>query len=371
MEIADTPLRRLEEEHGAVFGEVAGRSVPRHFGDTLAEYRAVREGAGVADRSDRALVRLWGKDPVRMVQGLVSNDLAGAPPGRGVYAVMLTPKGRTIAELRAFRRERPEGTEVLLDLPREALEGTREHLKKFVPPMFARWEVAEGMGALGVYGPRAREVLAGVVGELPPPEEDAFTEAEREGAPVLVAATRAVGGEEGYELFAPAEALPGLWSALVEAGAVPVGRGALEVLRVEAGRPRYGAELSEEVIPTEAFESTGLLSRAISFTKGCYTGQEVIVRIAHRGHVNRHLRGLLLGDAPAPAPGAPLFHPETGKEVGRVTSVASSPRMGETVALGFVRRELEPGDEVRVGAPDGTRARVARLPFGEEAGGGA
>ncbi|HEX7241219.1 MAG TPA: hypothetical protein VF263_13175, partial [Longimicrobiaceae bacterium] len=112
-------------ERGAAFTEVAGRRVPAHFGDAAAEYRAVREGAGVADRADRALVRLWGKDPVRMVQGLISNDLAKAPPGRGVYAAMLTPKGRMIAELRAFRRELPEGTEVLLDLPREALEGTR------------------------------------------------------------------------------------------------------------------------------------------------------------------------------------------------------------------------------------------------------
>jgi len=331
------------------------------------EYRALREGAAVAERADRAQFRLHGRDPVRMVQGLITNDLAGAPAGRAVYAALLTPKGKMVAELRAFRLERPGGTEVLLDLPREALEGTREHLRKFVPPLFARWaEVSEDYRVLGVYGPRARAVLARVVGEVPPLEEDARVEVEGESGPLLVVGTRDF-GEEGYDLFTPAGEAAALREALLESGAVPVGRETLETLRVEAGRPRYGAELSEEVIPQEAFEAIGLVPRAISFTKGCYTGQEVIVRLAHRGHVNRHLRGLLLGDAPAPAPGAPLFHPETGRPAGRVTSVAFSPRMGQTVALAYVRREVAPGGAVRVGAADGPEAGVAALPFGEAA----
>jgi folate-binding protein YgfZ len=369
---ADSPLRAEEEALGAAFAEVAGRRVPLHYGDAAAEYRAVREAAGVADRADRAQIRLWGRDPVKMVQGLLTNDLAGAPPGRGVYAAMLTPKGRTLAELRAFRLARPGGTEVLLDLPREALAGTREHLKKFVPPMFARWaDASEELGALGVYGPRAREMVArALAAEVPPLDEDAFVEAPFEEAPVGVVGTRAAGGEVGFDLVAPAAALPGLWRALLAAGegvgARLVGREALETLRVEAGVPRYGADLSEEVIPTEAFEAIGMVPRAISFTKGCYTGQEVIVRIAHRGHVNRHLRGLRLGALAAPAPGTPLFHPETGREVGRITSTAVSPLLGETVALGYVRRELGPGGAVRVGSAEGPRAAVVELPFRRE-----
>ncbi|MDP9348761.1 MAG: hypothetical protein M3P24_06425, partial [Gemmatimonadota bacterium] len=320
--------------------------------DTLAGYRAVREGAGLAHRTDRARIRLWGRDPVKMVQGLITNDLLSAPPGRAVYAGMLTPKGRMIAELRAFRRTGPQGLEVLLELPREALEGTREHLKKFVPPLFARWaDVSEQVGELGVYGPYAREVLSRVLGEVPALEEDAWVETAREGEAVLVVGTRDF-GVEGFDLLAPARTVAELSAALREAGAHPAGREALETLRVEAGRPRYGAELSEEVIPTEAYEAIGMLPRAVSFSKGCYTGQEVIVRIAHRGHVNRHLRGLRLGAAPAPVPGTPLFHPETAKEVGRITSVAASPLLGETVGLGFVRRELAPGSTVRVGGPD-------------------
>ncbi|HYJ80890.1 MAG TPA: glycine cleavage T C-terminal barrel domain-containing protein [Longimicrobiaceae bacterium] len=358
-------LEPLHDAAGAVWAEVGGRRVVRHYGDSLAEYRAVRESAGVAERCDRARIRLWGKDPVRMVQGLITNDLAGAPAGQGVYAALLTPKGRTIADLRAFRRDLPTGVEVLLDLSRDALEGTREHLKKFVPPMFARWaDASDELAALGVYGPRAAELVGQVLGaDVGGMAEDANREALFDEVPVLVAATRYVGLEEGFDLFVPADAASALWKALVDAGARPVGQGALETLRIEAGRPRYGAELTEEVIPTEAFEETGLLGRAISFTKGCYTGQEVIIRIAHRGHVNRHLRGLLLGDAPAAAPGTPLFNPASGRESGRLTSVAWSPRLAQTVALGYVRREVEPGGTVRLGSAEGTEARVVRLPF--------
>src|SRR5688500_17459906 len=130
---ADSPLSALQDAAGAGWTEVAGRLVARHYGDPEAEYRAVRESAGLAERGDRARIRLWGKDPVKMIQGLITNDLLKSPAGQGVYAAMLTPKGRTLADLRVFRRELPEGVEVLLELPREALAGTREHLKRMVP----------------------------------------------------------------------------------------------------------------------------------------------------------------------------------------------------------------------------------------------
>ncbi|HYR10389.1 MAG TPA: aminomethyltransferase family protein [Longimicrobium sp.] len=355
-------LRPLLEQAGAAFGQVAGRQVARHFGDGAAEYGAVRDSAGMAERGDRARFRLWGKDPARMIHGLITNDLLKAQPGQGVYAAMLTAKGRMIADVRVFRRG--DG-EVLVEVAREALEGTREHLKKMVPPLFARWaDATDDVAQIGVYGPRSRELLSGVLGtEVPALEEDGFVEPDFGGARVLVAATREAGGEEGFDVFLPAERAAELWTALRGAGARPVGFGVLETLRIEAGRPRYGMELTEETIPTEAYESSGLMQRAISFHKGCYTGQEVIVRIAHRGHVNRHLRGLLLGDAPAPAARAPLVNAETGKEVGWTASAAFSPLLGQTVAMGYVRREIGPGGEVRVGAADGPVARVVDLPF--------
>lgn len=359
---AHSALRPLLDEAGAAWGEVAGREVARHFGDGAAEYRAARESAAVADRADRARFRLWGKDPAKMVHGLITNDLLKAEPGQGVYAAMLTPKGRMLADLRVFRRA--DG-EVLVDVAREALEGVREHFRKMVPPMFARWaEATDDVAQVGVYGPRAREVLTAVLGtEVPALAEDAFAEPDFRGATLLVAATREAGLEEGFDVFVPAAQAGELWTALRDAGARPAGFGALETLRIEAGRPRYGIDLTEETIPTEAYESAGLMERAISFNKGCYTGQEVIVRIAHRGHVNRHLRGLRLGEASAPAPRTPLVHPETGKEVGWATSAAFSPLLGETIALGYVRREVEPGAQVRVGSAEGASAAVTDLPF--------
>jgi folate-binding protein YgfZ len=365
---AQDALRPLLQEAGAAFGQVAGHPVARHYGDGAAEYRAVRGSAALAARDDRARFRLWGKDPARMMHGLISNDLLKAAPGQGVYAAMLTAKGRMIADVRVFRRA--DG-EVLVSVAREAREGTREHLKKMVPPLFARWaDATDEIVEVGVYGPRSREVLGRVLGmEIPALAEDAFVEPEYGGARLLVAATREAGGEEGFDVFVAAERAAELWTALRAADAVPAGFGALETLRIEAGRPRYGLELTEETIPTEAYESTGLMDRAISFHKGCYTGQEVIVRIAHRGHVNRHLRGLLLGESPAPAARAPLVNPATGREVGWTTSAAFSPRLGQTVAMGYVRREIEPGGEVRIGAADGPSAQVVGLPF-EQSGAG-
>jgi aminomethyltransferase len=374
----DSLLREQTAALGAVFGEVGGVEVPRRFGSGAGEYAAVRETVGIVDRHDLARIRLWGRDPVKMLHGLITNDLQNAPAGQGVYAAMLTPKGRTIADLRAFVLARPEGVEVMVDVAREALAGVRDHLKKYVPPMFARWEeVSDRVGTIGIYGPRSRDLLLAVIdGPLPGLVEDAYTEVEwptdDDPARVVVASTR-YAGEEGFDLFVPANAIAALWTALHaksgEFGARPVGYAALEALRVEAGRPRFGWELTEETIPTEVFESTGLMERAISFSKGCYTGQEVIVRIAHRGHVNRHLRGLVLGEAPLPAPGTPLVNTETGREVGRTATAVHSPLLDQTVALAMVRRELEPGGAVRVGSDGGMVGRVVELPFRREASG--
>jgi folate-binding protein YgfZ len=366
----DATLRERLSSAGAVWAEVAGRAVARRYSAPEEEYRAVRAGAGVAVRSDLAVFRLHGRDPVRMLNGLITNDLAAAMgEGRGCFGAMLTPKGRTIAELRAFGRVAPDGAEVLVLMHAEAAAGAAEHLRKYVPPMFARWEDAsDAMGVVGVYGPRAADRVREVLGTVPPGEaEDAMAATDRDGGPVIVARTRDAGLEDGYDLIAPAGSLTALVEGLLGAdgeGGSLVGFGALETLRVEAGRPRYGAELTDTTIPTEAYEQTGLMERAVSFTKGCYTGQEVIIRIAHRGHVNRHLRGLLLGDAPAPEPRTPLYAAEGEKEVGWTTSAAVSPLARQTVALAFVRREVEPGGRVRIGGADGAEAEVVALPFG-------
>jgi tRNA-modifying protein YgfZ len=344
---------------GAVPGEASGPEGPLHFGDPQAEYQAAVSSAALVARADRFLVRVWGRDPVRMIQGLVTNDLAGLERG-AVYAAILTPKGRMVADVRVLRREVEGAAELLLDLPRAASPGVEEHLRRFLPPMFARWEdVSAAETMLGLYGPGApalarRVLLPGlpVLGEDELHQEDG-----------VWAIGSGYAGPAGIELVLPAARAPQAWDALVSAGARPAGHATLETLRLEAGRPRYGPDMGEETIATEAFASTGLMERAVSFSKGCYTGQEVIVRIAHRGHVNRHLRGLLLGPADPPARRTPLVDPEGGKEVGWITSAARSPRLDETMALGYVRREFGVGAELKVGEADGAPARVVELPF--------
>lgn len=340
------------------------------YGDVVAEYNAVRNAAGVAEREDLAHLVLTGRDPVRMIQGLITSDLAGAAEGRVVYGAMLTPKGRVIAELRAWVEAGPQGPEVRILLPREVLAAAAEHLRRSVPPLYARWrDASEALGTVGVYGPRWLELLRAVLGgAIPELQEDDIVTVPFGEADVRIIGTRYAGGEPGADLVAERPALAVLRTALLEAGAAdgarPVGFEVLETLRVEAGVPRGGHELTEEAIPTEAYEAIGMMERAISFTKGCYTGQEVIVRIAHRGHVNRHLRGLVL-ERPAPTlAGARLQHPDSGKEVGRITSFAHSPLLASTVALAFVRREVEPGSRVRIGEEGaGGDATVVALPF--------
>jgi folate-binding protein YgfZ len=355
-------MRALHDAAGARWAEAPGRdggavAVVRSYGDPAAEYAAARHSAVVVERADRACIRMFGRDPLKMIQGLVTNDVAGAPADHAVYALLLTPKGKMLADLRVIRR----ADDLLLDVAVGAFANTADTLRRFVPPLYARWEDAtDAYGMLGVYGPESRAVVGAAIGVVPPGGrgEDALAAGTFEGAPVLCIRTLYT-DNEGCDLMVPRAAMPAAWAALTERGARPAGHATLDVLRIEAGRPRWGAELTEDVIPIEA----GLRGRAISETKGCYTGQEVIIRILHRGHVNRHLRGLLLGDAPAPAAGAVLFSPHEPKGVGRVTSACASPRLGQTIALGYVRREVTPPASVRLGAWDGPAVEVLSLPF--------
>lgn len=341
------PQRRstLHSGAGVIWGDVpAGPgktvAVPRSYGDPAAEYDAARKSVVVVDRAERGLLRVFGRDPVKMVQGLVSNDVEALGPGDSAYALMLTPKGRILADLRVIRRE----SDLLLEADVAALPAISDNVAHYVPPLFARSEDAgDAFAVIGVYGPESQDIIN--------------TAVESVALHGLMPTDYA--GVPGTDLVVPASGHAGAWSALVAAGARPAGLAALDVLRIEAGTPHWGAELDETVIPLEA----GLGDRAISSTKGCYTGQEVIVRIRDRGHVNRHLRGLLLGGHAAPRRGAELFRPGEPKPVGRVTSSCLSPRLEQTIALAYVRREVEPGTMLRLGDPEGGEARVTALPF--------
>jgi folate-binding protein YgfZ len=308
-----------------------------------AEARAIVEGAGLVDRSERGKLALTGADAKEFLAGQVTNDIVGLQPGDGCYAALLTPKGRMLGDLRVL----DTGDELLLDCDRGALQSIFDVIRRATIGFAVELDKRTlQRGLLSLVGPRAREV-AGTPGL--PAVEHAHAVATVGGAQVRVIAT-----DVGVDVLCLAEDTGAVRDALLSAGAEPVSEEAAEVLRVERGRPRWGAELDETVIPQEA----GLNDRAVSFTKGCYVGQETVARLHWKGKPNRHLRGLRLS-APAPV-GATLRLGE--REVGRLTSVAESPAHG-LVALALVRREAAVGDVLQVGDGDVT-ATVADLPFG-------
>ena len=306
-------------------------------------YRAMRAGAGVLDRSELGKLALTGPQSAEMLNGQVSNDVEALVPGSGCYAALLTNKGKMLGDLRVLNT----GDELLLLTERSALQALFDQIRRGA----VGWETelhkrTVQQGLLSVIGPQAREVVPGAadVGD----NEHASAPAEIDGAAVVLVAT-----DLGVDVVCSAEDTARVGDALLRAGAVAVDEVAAEVVRVESGRPRYGVDLDDSTIPQEA----GLNDRAVSFTKGCYVGQETVARLHWRGKPNRHLRGLRLS-APAPS-GTPLRLGE--REVGRLGSVALSPEHGP-IALALVRREAGPGDTLALGDADAT-ATVVDLPF--------
>ena len=311
--------------------------------DTLtSEYRALTEGCGLVDRAGRGRLALTGADRREFLHGQITNDIEGLQAGHGRYAALLTHKGKMLTDLRVL----DTGDELLLSCERAGLQELFNMIRRY--KLGSDVEVHKRtleMGELSLIGPEGRRVTG--AGALGPDEHDNL-HGEIASEPVLLVAT-----DLGVDVFCAAEATEAVRGALVAAGATEVGEAAAELVRVESGRPRYGADLDDSVIPQEA----GLNERAVSFTKGCYVGQETVARLFYRGKPNRHLRGLKLS-APV-EPGTPLRLGE--KEVGRVASVAVSPVHGP-IALALVRRQAEPGSTVAAG-DDGVAAEVVELPF--------
>ena len=340
-------------------GDVAGQSVVLHYGDVAAEYGALRNGAMLVDRSVRGRTRIEGAKAAELITGLVTNDVQSLSSGQGQYAAALSPKGRIIADVRIFA----EQDRLLVDTPPRARAGWMDMLRKYINPRVVPYrDESATLRAIGVFGPAARQLAAAVCGTSPdtlallPPY--GHRAGEIDSVAVIVAHVPDI-EIEGYELFLPAEAFTDIWRRFSAAGATPGGLMAWEVARIEAGRPEWGLDIDDTTIPQEAnFDEL----HAISYTKGCYVGQEVVARIHFRGHVNRHLRGLLCGhDAPPPRKAA-LFD-DSGKQVGDVRSSAWSPRLG-AVALAMVRREIEPSATLTMRWDGGEgRADVTMLPF--------
>jgi folate-binding protein YgfZ len=302
------------------------------------EYSALHNGALFFDRSDRARTRISGPKAAELLTGMVTNDVSALVAGEGQYAAALTPKGKIVADLRIFALE----DAILVDTSAAAASGWKDMVRKYINPRLAPYhDVTSELRDFGVFGRSARLIVSRVMGiddrdlaALPPygniarPFGDARAIIDR--VPEM--------DIEGFEVFIPNEAADALRAALVTAGVAAGGKDTWEIARIESGRPQWGADMDDSTLPQEAnLDELG----AISYTKGCYIGQETVARVHFRGHVNRMLRKLRFVTRPAPPKGAELVD-ETGKVIGDIRSVALSPRYGG-VALGMVRREVQPG----------------------------
>ena len=324
-----------------------------------ADYEAFHDGAAIVAYTDRGRMRFHGAGARDALNGLLTCDVAPLTNGQGAYGVALTNKGKVIADVCVFAMDES----FLVEVPAAVWPAWKDLVAKYVNPRISkRTDETELTSAIGIFGPRATSVVAAMTDSdtasldaLPPYGHLTLAV---DGVIVNVARIPDL-GVTGYRLLAVRDAFDPLRERALSLGARVAGPVAEEAARVEAGRPLWGADMDDSTLPQEAnLESLG----AISFTKGCYTGQETVARLHFRGHVNKRIVGLRIEGTTVPARGTPVTGAE-GKEVGEVKSAVMSPRFGP-IALGMIRREVSPGDTVTVSIDGGaSRATVSALPF--------
>ncbi len=365
-----TALQTYVEGFGAArLGEYRGATTSAVFSGVPTELAALRAGCGVYDLGFRTKIALAGKDRVRWLNGMVSNNIRDLAAGRGVYAFILNPQGHILGDLSAYNR----GEWLVVDTDRSQAEKILAIFRKYI--IMDKVEVSdlsEKLTALGISGAKARELLTKAGFELPEPASPQandlqIVDMKWRGVDCTLVCNLASGDDgrrTSYEIWLASGDVKTIWDALLAAGATPVGAEVLEIDRILSGVPLYGVDIRERELPQETEQA-----RALSFTKGCYIGQEIVERIRSRGNVHRMFAGFVAGDGAQIAPGAKIVARDAiagDKEVGEVTSVAALPaEPGRSVALGYIRREVGvPGREVVIGA---AAAKVVKLPF-EEAG---
>jgi folate-binding protein YgfZ len=359
----------LHEFHfslGARFAELNGAEMVNDYGDWLAEYAALCQCAGVLDLSFRSRICLTGADRIRFLHGQVTNDVKRLQVGNGCYAAITTNKGKMESDLNIFCL----AEELLLDFEPGLTENILKRLERFIVADDVQIvDVAPHYGLLSVQGPKAEEVVKrlGTFPEIPPRVLDSRKVSDTTLGEIYLT-NHARLGVGGFDIIIPNESLGAVADKLIAAakqiGGCACGWQAFETARIEAGIPRFGVDMDETNLPLEC----GIGSRAISYKKGCYIGQEVINRIHSFGHVNKELRGLSLADPanaglPLPKRGDKLFR--DGKEVGYITSAVQSPLLNANVALGYVRREANRvGVELNLRTATGeSLAKIVELPF--------
>jgi folate-binding protein YgfZ len=312
------------------------------------EYSALHNGALFFDRSDRTRTRISGPKAAELVTGMVTNDVSSLVIGEGQYAAALTPKGKIVADLRIFALDEA----LLIDTSAPSSAGWKEMVRKYINPRVAPYHDATAeLSDIGVFGRSSRSIVSRVTGiddrellALAP-----YSHLTRPFGEFTIIVARVPEMDlDGFEIFVPTEAVETITAKLRAAGVAAGSSETWEIARVESGRPKWGADMDDTTLPQEAnFDELG----AISYTKGCYIGQETVARVHFRGHVNRFLRKLRFITRPPPPSGAELVD-ETGKVIGDIRSVALSPRFGG-VALGMVRREVLPGTTLQARWPGG------------------
>lgn len=380
------PKSPVDETHirlGATMTVRDGWSVPESYGDVLFEYAAMREGgAGIIDLSSRGRIMVSGSEAVQFLNGLITNDMKTLAENDWMPVAFPNVQGRLIASARVLRLH-DEGTDqttpaelpsrgsrvnfcpaFVIDTEAVTHERVLKTIERFtLAGDFRVSDITSQTALLSVQGRNAVNVVRSVLGQ-----ETAGIAAnqaiqiswqlyELKGDVTVIRATHTA--EDGFDLIVNSDHAGSLWKTLQDAGARPVGYEALEILRIEAGLPRYGVDMDETNVVTET-----ALDDAVSYTKGCYVGQEIIARIKYRGHVAKKLAGLIFDQAVKVEANTTIKSTDD-KDIGRLTSKTYSPHLGRTVALGYLKYDyLAPGTSVKVIAGDGEiPAQVVELPF--------
>ncbi len=351
----ETPLREEHERHGATLGVWFGALMPERFSDFTQEYGFARETVALADKNYRTFFELTGPDRQRYLNAIVTNDIKSLTPGQGAITLLLNPQGHIKAELEVYALE-DRLQVVSYAMIREQLFA---ELDKFIiMDDVTLTDVTDQLAALSLEGPRTTDIVWAICGvDLSALAELSHLEVKVSSIPCRIV-RRSPGGIPGAEFMVARGRMLALWQALkavsVVHGGGPIGYAALRAVSLEDGVPWFGYDFDEQVIPHEA----ALENIHISYTKGCYTGQEIVERVRSRGQVNRKRVGLEFSGSEIPATGTKLSY--QGKEVGQVTGAAFSPALGHPIGMGYVRREANTvGTELEW--PGGT-AKVIELP---------
>lgn len=344
----NTALHGETAASAAVMGEYHGAEAVARFGDVRSEFEVLRSGCGIYNVSWRSKIRITGRDRVRWLNGMVTNNVRDLAVNRGVYCFLLNAQGRIHGDMFAFNR----GDGLLIDTDRDQRDHLLEIFEKYIIMDDVELALEERLSAVAVRGPKCEDVLRKIgidTGELQTLE---IRDTRLRGHDASLLRTD---GVNTFELWIAAEQFSFLWNAVLEAGGVPVGYQAVELARIAAGIPAYGQDIRERDLPQETGQQ-----RALHFQKGCYVGQEIVERIHSRGNVHRMFTGFRFDGAP-PGPGTKIE--AGGKEAGEITSSATLPTSaGERhVGLGYIRREATAGEpELRAG---NIRLKIAKLPF--------